>query len=48
VITAAITVHVPPGAKARDRFRLDVIQRQRGRVIGGSTYIIAIARPKRR
>lgn len=41
-LTAAITVAVPAEAKPGDQYRLDVIQRQDGRIVGGSTYVIAV------
>jgi hypothetical protein len=44
-IPAAIVLRSPDGAKAGDRYRLDVMQRQGERVVGGSTYVIAIAKP---
>jgi len=47
MITTAITVRAPSDAKPGDSFRLHAMQRQHGRIVGGSTYIIAIPRPKR-
>jgi hypothetical protein len=41
-VTAAFTIQPPPGAKPKDRHRLDVIQRRAGRIVGGSSYIIAM------
>ena len=43
-ITAAITVRAPDGAKPGDQFRFDVIQRRKGKVVGGSTYVLAVFR----
>jgi hypothetical protein len=41
-LTAAVTVAMPPEAQPGDQYRLDVIQRQDGRIVGGSTYVIAV------
>ena len=41
-ITAAITVRAPDGAKPGDQFRFDIQQRRRGKVAGGSTYVLAV------
>jgi hypothetical protein len=41
-ITAAITVRAPEGAKPGDLFRFDVLQRRKGKVVGGSTYALAV------
>jgi hypothetical protein len=41
-ITAAITVRAPDGAKPGDQFRFDVVQRQKGKVVGGSTYVLGV------
>jgi hypothetical protein len=41
-ITAVFSLTPPPGARAKDRYRLDVIQRHGGRILGGSSYVIAI------
>jgi hypothetical protein len=41
-ITAAFTVQAPATAVPGERFRLDVLQRAGERLVGGSTYIIAV------
>jgi hypothetical protein len=41
-VTAVFTLSPPPGAQKNDRYRLDVIQRHGGRILGGSSYVIAI------
>ncbi|MDB5354914.1 MAG: hypothetical protein JWN24_1367 [Phycisphaerales bacterium] len=41
-MTAAITVRAPDGAKPGERFRFDVLQRQKGRIVGGSTYVLTV------
>jgi hypothetical protein len=40
--TAAITFRVPPTARPGDEFEFDVIQRRGKRVVGGSTYVVAV------
>jgi hypothetical protein len=42
-ITAAITIEAPRTAAPGDTFRLDVIQRTGNTILGGSTYVIAVA-----
>jgi hypothetical protein len=42
-----LTIQVPAAAVPGDRYRLDVLQRQAGRLIGGSTYIIVVTKPRR-
>lgn len=42
VITAAITVRAPDGAKPGDVFRFDVLQKRNGTIVGGSTYALAV------
>lgn len=41
-VTAVFALSPPPGARKNDRYRLDVIQRHGGRILGGSSYVIAI------
>lgn len=41
-VTALFSVSPPPGAKPKDRYRLDVIQRHGSRILGGSSYVIAM------
>ncbi len=41
-ITAAITIRAPDYAKPGDQFRFEVLQRQRGLIVGGSTYVISV------
>jgi len=41
-VTAVFALSPPPGARKNDRYRLDVIQRRAGRILGGSSYVIAI------
>jgi hypothetical protein len=41
-ITAAITMSAPDKARPGDEFRFDVLQRQKGRIVGGSTYVLAV------
>lgn len=43
-ITAAVTVQAPPEARPGDRYRLDVMQRDGERIIGGSSYEIVVTR----
>jgi hypothetical protein len=47
MFTIGITVHVPPGSKPGDSYRLDVIQRDAATIKGGSSYVIAVAKPRR-
>jgi hypothetical protein len=32
----------PDKARPGDEFRLDVLQRQKGQIVGGSTYVLAV------
>lgn len=41
-VLGAFSIQPPTGAKKNDRYRLDVIQRHNGRIVGGSSYIIAM------
>jgi hypothetical protein len=41
-VLGAFALRSPSGAKKGDRYRLDVIQRRQGKVLGGSSYVIAI------
>lgn len=41
-ITAAVTIEAPAEARPGDQYRLDVIQYEGQRIVGGSTYVIAI------
>jgi hypothetical protein len=41
-VTAAITLTAPESAKPGDTYEFDVIQRHRGKVVGGSTYVVAV------
>jgi hypothetical protein len=41
-ITAAIAVRAPDDAKPGDQFRFDVLQRRKGKIVGGSTYVLAV------
>jgi hypothetical protein len=41
-ITAAFTVQAPAAAVPGERFRIDVLQRVGERLVGGSTYVIAV------
>ena len=41
-ITAAIAMRAPDGAKPGDQFRFDVLQRRKGKIVGGSTYALAV------
>ena len=41
-VTAVFALSPPAGARKNDRYRLDVIQRHGGRILGGSSYVIAI------
>jgi hypothetical protein len=43
-VTAAITIRAPEEAKPGDRFRLDIIQRSGERIVGGSSYVIAVTK----
>ncbi|HLW54653.1 MAG TPA: hypothetical protein VKW06_17585 [Candidatus Angelobacter sp.] len=46
-ITAAVTVQAPPDAKPGDRFRFDIIQKSGGKILGGSTYVFAVTKPRK-
>jgi hypothetical protein len=41
-ITGVFTLDTPPGAQKKDRYRLDVMQRRQGRILGGSSYVVTI------
>lgn len=41
-VIAVFALSPPPGARKNDRYRLDVIQRHGGRILGGSSYVIAL------
>jgi hypothetical protein len=45
-ITAAVTVQAPPESKPGDRFRFDIIQQSGNRIIGGSSYVFAVTKPR--
>jgi hypothetical protein len=45
-VTAAITVQAPDDAQPGDRYRLDVLQRSGGHVVGGSSYVLVVTRPR--
>jgi hypothetical protein len=45
-ITAAVTVQAPPESKPGDRFRFDIIQKSEGRIVGGSSYVFAVTKPR--
>lgn len=45
-VTAAVTVQVPPYAKPGDRYRFDILQRRAGRIVGGSSYVVAPLRDR--
>jgi hypothetical protein len=47
-IAAAVMVHAPLDARPGDRYRLDVLQKLDGRIMGGSTYILVVPDPPRR
>ena len=47
-ISAALIVEVPPDAKPGDRFRFDVLQKHGERLVGGSSYFVAVVKPARR
>jgi hypothetical protein len=42
--TLGLTIQVPAGAVQGDRYRLDAIQRQNGKILGGSSYVIAVTK----
>jgi hypothetical protein len=48
-ITAAFTIQAPTGAAPGDRFRLDVMQQDTSskKILGGSTYVVAITKSSR-
>jgi hypothetical protein len=41
-VLGAFSIQAPTGAKKNDRYRLDVIQRHNGKILGGSSYIVAM------
>jgi len=43
-VTAAITIQAPPNAVPGDRFRLGVLQKSGGKIVGGSSYVIAVTK----
>jgi hypothetical protein len=43
-VTAVLAVSAPAKARIGDRFTFDVMQRRDGRIVGGSTYVLALAR----
>lgn len=49
-MTAAITIQGPPDSRPGDRYGLDVLQRlsHDGRLLGGSSYVIAVTTPAER
>jgi hypothetical protein len=46
-ITAAITIGAPPRSRPGQRFRLDVLQWEGDSLVGGSTYVIVVTRPRK-
>jgi hypothetical protein len=44
---AAITLRAPEGAKPGESFRFDVIQRAGKQIVGGSTYMLGVRKPRR-
>lgn len=46
-ISAALIVEAPSDAKPGDRFRFDVLQKHGERIVGGSTYFVAVMKPAR-
>jgi hypothetical protein len=42
MVTGAFAIEAPPGAVRLDRYRLDVVQKRAGRILGGSSYVVAI------
>ena len=44
-ISAALIIEAPADAKPGDRFRFDVLQARGERILGGSTYFVAVMRP---
>jgi hypothetical protein len=45
-ITAAVTVRAPAGAKPGDRSRFDILQKRGAQLLGGSSYVFVVDRPK--
>jgi len=45
--TLALTLKAPATARPGDGFRLDILQRDTGRVVGGSTFVIAVIERRR-
>jgi hypothetical protein len=41
-VTAAFTWVPPQDAKVGDQYRLDIVHRQRKRIVGGNTYVFGI------
>ena len=46
--TAAITIQAPEHSRPGERFRLDVLQRNGDALVGGSTYVVAVGRERKR
>jgi len=42
MVTGAFAIEAPPSAVRLDRYRLDVVQKRAGRILGGSSYVVAI------
>jgi hypothetical protein len=47
-ITAAVTIQAPPNADPGDRFRLDIMQRNGDRIVGGSSYVVVATKERLR
>jgi hypothetical protein len=47
-ITAAVAVQAPDAARPGDQYRLDILQMANGAIVGGSSYIVAVTKPRRR
>jgi len=47
-LTAALTLVAPKGAGPGDSYRFNVVQRHGRRVVGGSTYVLAVTAPDQR
>jgi hypothetical protein len=45
-ITAAVTVQAPLESKPGDRFRFDIIQKSEDVIVGGSSYVFAVTKPR--
>jgi hypothetical protein len=44
-VTAVFTVEPPHQARPGDRFRFEVLQRERHHLVGGSSYVVAVVNP---